>query len=86
MPSASAARFELGGAGIVHRRHDDQDAIGAIGARFRHLIGLVHKVFAQYRQRTGRARLAQMIERAGKGRRVGQHRKARRAAGRIGCR
>ena len=28
-------RFELGGAAVIDRRHDDQDAIGAGGARFR---------------------------------------------------
>ena len=54
MPSAEAPRFELGRAGIVDRGHDDEDAIGAVGARFRHLIGVVHEILAQHRQRARR--------------------------------
>ena len=51
--------FELGGAGIIDRGHDDEDAIGAISARLRHLIGVVHEILAQHRQRACRARAAQ---------------------------
>ena len=50
-------RFEFGGGGVVDRGHDDQDAVGARGARFRHLIGVVHEILAQHRQRARRARL-----------------------------
>ena len=35
-------------------RHDDQDAVGAPGARFGHLIGLEHEILAQHRQRASR--------------------------------
>ena len=66
-------RFKLGGAGVVDRGHDDQDAIGAVGARFRHLVGVVHEILAQGRQRRCRARLAQVLEAALKRGRVGQH-------------
>ena len=79
-------RLELGRAGIVDRRHDDEDAVGAGSARFGHLVGVVHEILAQHRQRAGRARRAQMIERALERRRVGQHRQAGRAAGLIGGR
>ena len=36
----------LGGR-VVERRHDDQDAIGAPGARFRDLIDVEHEILAQ---------------------------------------
>ena len=51
-----------------------------------HLIGVVHEILAQHRQRTGGARRAQVIERALEGGRVGEHRKAGRAACRVGHR
>ena len=35
---------------------DDQDAVGAPGARFGHLIGVEHEVLAQHRQAAGGAR------------------------------
>ena len=44
---------------VVDRRHDDQDAVGAPGARLGHLIGLVHEILAQRRQRGRRARRGQ---------------------------
>ena len=79
-------RFEVRRAGIIDRGHDDEDAIGAGDARFGHLIGVVHEILAQHRQRAGRARRAKMIERALERRRIGQHRQTRRAAGLIGGR
>src|SRR3984957_7045191 len=78
-----SGRFQLGRADIVDRGHDDQDAIGAVTARFGHLIGVVHEILAQHRQRRGGARRAQMIEMALERRRIGQHRKAGGAAGFI---
>ena len=39
---------------VVDRRHDDQDAVGAPGARLDHLIGVVHEILAQHRQRRSR--------------------------------
>src|SRR5580698_1577819 len=73
-------RFQLGRASIVDRGHDDQDAIGTISARFGHLIGVVHEILAQHRQRHGGARRAQVIEMALERRRIGQDRKAGGAA------
>src|ERR1700733_548840 len=51
-------RFKLAGAGVFDRGHDDEDAIGAVSACFRHLVGVVHEILAQHRQRHRRARLA----------------------------
>ena len=31
---------------VVQSGHDDQDTVGAIGARFRHLIGVVDEILA----------------------------------------
>ena len=36
---------------VVERRHDDQDAVGAERARLGDLVGLVHEILAQRRQR-----------------------------------
>src|SRR5258707_113603 len=66
--------------GIVERRHDDQDAVGAVGARLDHLINVVHEILAQHRQRGGRTRRHHEIEMALKRRRVGQHPQTGRAA------
>ena len=55
--------FELPRAGVVNGGHDDQDAIGTGGARFGHLVRIVHEVLAQNRQRAGCPRDAQMLER-----------------------
>ena len=79
-------RFEFGRGSVIERRHDDEDAIGAGRARLRHLIGVVHEILAQHRQRTGRARRAQMIERALERGRVGEDGQTGRAALRIGLR
>ena len=51
MPNDERRVFELARGRVVERRHDDQDAVGAPGARFRHLIGLEHEILAQRRQR-----------------------------------
>ena len=77
-------RFEFCGASVIDRGHDDEDAIGAVSARLRHLIGVVHEILAQHRQRTAPRACAQMIETALERRRVGQHRKAGGAACLIG--
>jgi len=79
-------RLELGGGRVVERRHDDENAIGSSCARFRHLIGFVHEILAQRRQRAGGARRAQMIERALERGRVGKDGQTRRAALRVGRR
>ncbi len=67
-----------------HHRHDDEDAIGAAGARFRDLVGLEHKVFAQDRQPRGSARLTEEAHFALEARPVRQNGEARRAAVHIG--
>ncbi len=71
---------------VVERRHDDENAVGAMGAGLDHLIGIVHEILAQYRQSGRRACRHHEIEMALKRRRVGQHREACRAAGFIGLR
>ena len=86
MPSAEGRGLEFGGADIVDRGHDDQNAVGAVGPRFGHLIGVVHEILAQHGQRRRGARLAQMIEAALERRPVGENRKAGRSARLIGRR
>src|SRR4029077_18209574 len=71
---------------VAHRRHDDQDAIGAPGTRFGDLIGLVHEILAQYGKRRGRARGGEEFRHALKRGRVGQHGQTRRAARLEGAR
>ena len=78
--------LDIPGRGIIERRHDDQDAIGAMSAGLDHLIGVVHEILAQHRQRGGGARGDHEVEVTLERRRIGQHRKARRAAGFIGAR
>ena len=78
--------LDIPGRGIIERRHDDQDAVGAMSAGLDHLIGVVHEILAQHRQRRGGARGDHEVEMALERRRVGQHRQARRAAGLIGPR
>ena len=46
------------------RRHDDQDAVGAPGARLDHLIGLEHEILAQRGQRGRGARGGEEFRRA----------------------
>ena len=53
--------FEIARRRVVDRRHDDEDAVGAPGARLDHLIGLVHEILAQHRQRRRRARRGQVL-------------------------
>ena len=43
-------RADLGGALVVERGHDDQDAIGADRARFPDLVRVDHEILAQHRQ------------------------------------
>src|SRR3954452_19489025 len=42
--------LELFCRGIIECRHDDQDAVGAMCAGLRHLIGVEHEILAQHRQ------------------------------------
>src|SRR3569623_2089342 len=42
--------FDVARRCVIQRGHDDQDAIGAMRARFHHLIGVVHEILAQHRQ------------------------------------
>ena len=42
---------ERPGGFVVDRRHDDEDAVGAPGARLQHLIGIEQEILAQDRQR-----------------------------------
>ena len=70
-----------GGAGIVDRGHDDENAIGAAGAGLRHLIGVIHEILAQGMYRPGeRGEEVRRLEG------VGQDRKAARAASLVGGR
>ena len=83
-PEREGRRLEFGGAAVVDRGQDDEDTIGAGGARFHHLIGVVHEILAQHRQRACGARLAQIVERALERGAVGQDGKTRCAAGLVG--
>ena len=74
------ARLRVGDA-----RHDDEDAIGAPGARLEHLVGLEQEVLAQGRQAGRLARLRQIFGPALERRRVGEDREAGGAALRIGA-
>jgi hypothetical protein len=58
---------------IVERRHDDQDAVGAMGAGLDHLIGIEHEILPQHRQVRRRARRHHEIEMALERRRIRQH-------------
>src|SRR3954469_8179787 len=42
--------LELFCRGIIERRHDDQDAVGAVRAGLRHLVSVEHEILAQHRQ------------------------------------
>ena len=72
--------------GVRHRRHDDEDAVGAPGARLEHLVGLEHEIFSERRKGGRRTRCGQEFRRALERRRVGQHREAGRAARLVGPR
>ncbi len=76
--------LDIAGGAVVERGHDDQDAVGAMGARLDHLIGVEHEILAQHRQCGRRARRHHEIEMALERRRVGQHRETGRASGFIG--
>lgn len=43
--------LDVPGRSVIERGHDDQDAVRAMGAGLRHLIGVVHEILAQHRQR-----------------------------------
>ena len=71
---------------IVNGGENDEDAIGAERARLDHLIGIEHKVLAQDREPRRVARGGKISGEPLEGRRVGQDRKAGRAAFLIGTR
>src|SRR5215470_375505 len=71
---------------IGDARHDDQDAVGAPGARLRHLIRVVHEILAQRRQLGGGAHGGEIVGLALERRRIGEHRETRCTARRIGAR
>ncbi len=56
MPSVECGRFEFARHGVVDAGHDDQDGVGAPGARFEHLIGIEQEILAQRGQGDGAAR------------------------------
>ncbi len=78
--------LDLRGRAIVERRHDDEDAVGAHRARFRHLIRLVHEVLAQHRQVGCRAGGDEELGRALERGAVGEDREAGGAARLVGPR
>ena len=47
---------------IVDAGHDDENAVGAGGARFKDLIGVEHEILAQDRQMGGGARRREVVE------------------------
>ena len=67
------------------RGHDEQNAVGAQGARFVHLVRIDHEILAQYRQSGGGARCPEMLGPALKKPRVGEHRQAGGAVPRVGA-
>ena len=79
-------RLDVRAGRIVERRHDDQDAVGAVGASFDHLIGVEDEVLAQRGEAGRRARRHQKIEMALERRRIRQDRQAGGAAVLIGLR
>ena len=84
MPQAAAAFSSSGGLGVGDAGEDDQDAVGAERAGFRHLPGVVEEVLAQDRQVDGGARLGEVAVVALEARAVGQHAEAGGAAGGVG--
>ena len=69
MPSPCAVSIERARLRVGDARHDDEDAVGAPGARLEDLVGLEQEVLAQGRQAGGLARLRRDI-RAGPGTRA----------------
>ena len=71
---------------VLDGSHDDEDRVGAPGARLEHLIGIIHEVLAQNGQMHRAARGDEMLWPALERRRVGQNREACGMALRIGDR
>ena len=67
-------------------RDDQQHRVGAVGRRLVELVAVDDEVLAQDRQAGGRARRAQVVERAAEVRLLGQDRERRRAAALVGAR
>src|SRR5436190_23716478 len=78
--------FQRGRRRIVDAGHDDQNAIGAPGARLRRLVGLEHEVLAQHGERGRSARGGEIFGLALKRRCIGQHGEAGSAAGLVSAR
>ena len=68
----------------LERGDDQQHRVGARGARLVQLVGVDDEVLAQQRQRAGRARRAEVRERAAEVRPLGEHRDRDRAAALVG--
>ena len=77
---------QLGELARVERGDDQQDRVGAGHRRLVHLVGVDDEVLAQDRQRAGRARLAQVVQRAAEVRALGEDRQRRGAAALVGAR
>ena len=71
---------------VVERGDDQQDRVGAGRRGLVDLVGVDDEVLAQDRQRAGRARLAQVVERAAEVRALGEDRQRRGAAALVGAR
>ena len=69
----------------AQRAHHEQHGVGAGGLGLVELVGVDREVLAQDRQLGGRARLAQVGERAAEVRLLGEHRHGRRAAALVGA-
>jgi hypothetical protein len=74
-----AMRFKLLHRRQIERGGDQQDGVGAHGARFGDLIGIDHEILAQHRQGAGGAGRLQIFRAALEILAVGQHRQAGRA-------
>ncbi len=68
---------------VVDGGHDDEDAVGAPGAGFDDLVAVQHEVLAQHGQSCRGAGGGEMLRRALERGAIRQHRKTRRAAGRV---
>src|SRR5208337_2960835 len=77
--------IEGAGLGIADAGQDDQDAIGAGGARLIDLIGVEQEVLAQQRQAGASMGGGEIVEMALERGAVGQNRQAGGAAGLIGA-
>ena len=75
---------QLAELGYLERGDDQQDRVGAGRGGFVELVAGDDEVLAQDRQRGGRARLAQVVERAAEVERLGEDAQRRGAAALVG--